>query len=69
MLNLFEYVKNFVKSAHTGLLLQNGLGQNFASFERFKGNKKEAFASNFINGTPKRIRIAVYTVKGISQGL
>ena len=41
-----------------------GSGYNFASFEQFKGNKKEAFASNFINGTPKRIRIAVYTVKG-----
>ena len=57
-------MKSLIKSTHTGISLQNMLEYNFITFERFKDNKKEAFASNFINGTPKQIRIAVYTVKG-----
>ena len=38
---------------------------DFISFERLKGNKKEAFASSFINGTPGGIRIPVASVKGM----
>lgn len=48
----FEHGKKLVKSAYLGSLLQNGLRQKFASFERLEGNKKEPLWLFFINGTP-----------------
>ena len=39
------------------------------SFESYTYKKRPLNAVFFLYGTPKRIRIAVYTVKGIRQGV